>query len=294
MKRELIVVLVLAALMLYVGGLLLDGGVWSSDNPPVSVAQIVASTATVVVTPDPTPMFLLEVPPPPPSQGVLLAARLFPVELEDPGDPFPERVEVPVLPDGVRSIPEEYFQAAGFGSTLASRLAYASWAYLAAQEETGIRWEVFAALHIMEHSAISSNPGNGQGPLQMTGPWQRQYNMSFPAGPLDQAGLLRTFLESADAVLAHFDAAENYIDPAKVSGPITINSESEEVQGEFAYTYNGRAYGSSYMNSGYVAVGYAGITSLQVCAVDGCAYKTAMTRDGYLANFYKLVNIRLS
>jgi len=241
---------------------------------------------------------------------------VFPVELEyyDPGSEqvyvvqpeyygqqsAPQNTAMSSPPPAPGDVSADAFLQAGFSGVLAERLAANYPAYKRAQEETSLSWRVWAALHLMEHSALSDNPSNGEGPLGVTAP----YGHSFPPGRLDVTSLGNALISSIDVVWEHVNRAQSV---SGVSIDLNNTSDWERIQGEFAYTWNGRPastvspcngvayYGSSYLNSGYVAVGYRGQGPMYVRrswgSMGSCDGWVMMERDGYLANFDKLLRV---
>lgn len=199
------------------------------------------------------------------------------------------------------SISASVFAQAGFDSVLAQRLAENSTAYLKAQNRTGIWWIVYASLHVMEHSALTSNPSNGEGPLGITSQYQVGFN--FTPGQLSPDGLANALSSASQTIILHAERAQSV-----TNIPMDLNTTSnwEAIQSEFAFTWNGRSgavvspcdgrtyYGNA-MSSGYVATNWNGNGAMFVRKGSGglevCSGWVEMSRDGYMANFAKLLRV---
>jgi len=213
-----------------------------------------------------------------------LTATVLPEERNQLGQ-LPEYVSLVDYGSVASEIVFSRLRQVGFGELEAQRLVYAIPLLQEAQVRSGLSWMVLASLLGMEHSFLTSNPGNGDGPFQVT-----------PGG-----GRPRWYKPGVNS-------ADEFVDIAVETVPVIIehagrvnvdlNNLSEDTQAWFAYAYNGMPgaiigpdgktyYGNDPMRSGYVANNWNS-DSINMYVSDGRGKMVKMSRDGYIVILRKL------
>ena len=99
--------------------------------------------------------------------------------------------------------------------------------YLEAQHQTGVPWEMLAAVHQREHGLAVSNPANGQGPYQLFSGTER-----FTPGDISHDEFLRQTILAANFIKGK--AAES-----RVGGALSLDNP-DKIK-DVLFSYNGRA-----------------------------------------------------
>lgn len=99
--------------------------------------------------------------------------------------------------------------------------------YLEAQHQTGVPWQVLAAVHARESSLALIDPGNGQGLYQLYSATER-----FAPGPVSQDEFLRQTVLAAKFI-------QGKAQGGAVKGPLTLDNP-DKVK-DVLFSYNGRA-----------------------------------------------------
>ncbi len=109
--------------------------------------------------------------------------------------------------------------------------------YQQASSQTGVPWEMLAAIHYRETNFSHSNPSNGQGIFQFVngegGP--------YPAGPVSDAEFMRQLSFMAEKIQSVY-VMRNSPNPASIS-PRRLTSDDQDINliKNALYSYNGRA-----------------------------------------------------
>ncbi|MFI5212560.1 MAG: M23 family metallopeptidase, partial [Candidatus Saccharimonadales bacterium] len=111
--------------------------------------------------------------------------------------------------------------------------------YLEVQKETGVPWEMMAAVHDREHSLVVDNPANGQGAFQLFSGHER-----FAPGPITKDEFLRQAIMAANFL-------KEKANGGVVKGEMTL-ANPDKIK-DVLFSYNGRAaaYAQQAKNLGF-------------------------------------------
>ncbi len=108
--------------------------------------------------------------------------------------------------------------------------------YVAVMNQTGVPWEMLAAIHYRETGFSRSNPSNGYGIFQFTPPPR-----SYPPGPVSDAEFRSQLKYMADKIQSDY-VYRNSPNAASVNGrKLTANEQDITLIKNTLYSYNGRA-----------------------------------------------------
>jgi len=108
--------------------------------------------------------------------------------------------------------------------------------YIAIMNQTGVPWEMLAAIHYRETGFSRSNPSNGYGIFQFTPPPR-----SYPPGPVSDAEFRSQLKYMADRLQSDY-VYRNSPNPASVNRrKLTANEQDITLIKNTLYSYNGRA-----------------------------------------------------
>jgi hypothetical protein len=213
-----------------------------------------------------------------------------------------EQNKVLELPEQIKKVENagqlaDILSKAGYKQFLIDRILANIPAYQQAEKQTGIPWQVFAAINGVETNFRSDNPGNLDGPMQVTG-------SNYAAGKNN------TYAEFVDILIDSAAVIKSKISIARNLGLIDSTKKyvnfSQTDWAQVAYLYNGRPtekngpdgktyYGTgtdSWKNSGYVSNGWSGNSNMYVSNGKGGLVNIGNNK-GFLANFAALNKLGL-
>lgn len=140
--------------------------------------------------------------------------------------------------------------------------------YITSAIRKGADWKVLAVFHMMEHSLILDNPGNGQGFMQLYG-YEKEHPDAFPA---------KDHLSAEEAV-TQLDLAYDEIQ-GKAKGNLTANPDLDTLY-QAAAAYNGLGFHKRWQDHPYVVNDPPNGVRLKKPSRDGGPEDTISQQNGF-------------